>query len=123
MNFPSETAGLPEATAPRTIDLADGATYDIEIAPVRKRIGDATVRMLAYNGSVPGPTLRIPQGARVRVRVTNRGDVEATVHWHGLRLDNRFDGTLQTQAAIPAGGSFTYELQLPDAWLPFVCSR
>ena len=35
--------------------------------------------------------------------------MEATVHWHGLRLDNRYDGTHETQAAIPVGGSFRHD--------------
>ena len=35
------------------------------------------------------------------VNVTNEGDLEATVHWHGLRLENRYDGTHQTQDPIP----------------------
>ncbi len=70
--------------------------------------------MLAYNGSIPGPTLKIPQGATVTVQVTNRGDLEATVHWHGLRLENRFDGTHDTQAPIPVGETFTYEVTVPD---------
>ena len=59
--------------------------------------------MLAYNGSIPGPTFKIPEGATVTVQVTNEGDLEATVHWHGLRLENRFDGTHDTQAPIPVG--------------------
>ena len=70
--------------------------------------------MLAYNGSIPGPTLKIPQGATVTVHVANRGDLEATVHWHGLRLENRFDGTHDTQAPIPVGETFTYEITVPD---------
>ena len=82
--------------------------------PVKKRIGDATVRMLAYNGSVPGPTLKVPQGATITVHVTNRGDLDATVHWHGLRLENRYDGTHDTQAPIPVGETFTYEVHVPD---------
>ena len=96
------------------VELADGDEFDLEIAPVTKRIGDATVRMLAYNGSIPGPTLRIPQGSTVTVQVTNRGDLEATVHWHGLRLENRFDGTHDTQAPIPVGETFRYEITVPD---------
>ena len=36
------------------VELADGDEFELEIIPVKKRIGDATVRMLAYNGSVPG---------------------------------------------------------------------
>ena len=85
-----------------------------EIAPVRKQIGDASVRMLAYNGSVPGPTLRVPQDATITVHVTNRGDIDATVHWHGLRLENRYDGTHETQAPIPVGETFTYQVSVPD---------
>ena len=41
--------------------------------------------MLAYNGSIPGPTLKVRQGAEVVVNVVNYGDLEATVHWHGFR--------------------------------------
>ena len=82
--------------------------------PVAKRLGDATVRMLAYNGSIPGPTLRVRQGSELTVEVTNEGDLEDTVHWHGLRLENAFDGTAETQAPMPIGGSFTYRLLFPD---------
>ena len=105
--LPTDPTGLPEATRPELVELDDGDEFNLEIIPVAKRIGDATVRMLAYNGSIPGPTLRIPQGATVTVHVTNRGDLEATVHWHGLRLENRFDGTHDTQAPIPVGETFT----------------
>jgi FtsP/CotA-like multicopper oxidase with cupredoxin domain len=70
--------------------------------------------MLAYNGSVPGPTLKVPQGSTITVHVTNHGDIAATVHWHGLRLENRFDGTHETQAPIPVGETFTYEVTVPD---------
>jgi FtsP/CotA-like multicopper oxidase with cupredoxin domain len=112
--LPTETKGLPEAARPEIVELSDGDSFDLEIAPVAKRIGDATVRMLAYNGSIPGPTLKIPQGGTVTVHVTNHGDLEATVHWHGLRLENRFDGTHDTQAPIPVGETFTYEVNVPD---------
>ena len=70
--------------------------------------------MLAYNGSVPGPTLKVPQGATITVHVTNHGDLDATVHWHGLRLENRYDGTHETQAPIPVGETFTYQVHVPD---------
>jgi FtsP/CotA-like multicopper oxidase with cupredoxin domain len=70
--------------------------------------------VLTYNGSVPGPTLRVREGSELVVNVANEGDLEATVHWHGLRLDNRYDGTHETQAPIPVGGTFTYRIQFPD---------
>ena len=112
--FPSATEGLPDARRPEIIELSDGDEFELEIAPVKKQIGEATVRMLAYNGSVPGPTLKVPQDATITVHVTNRGDIEATVHWHGLRLENRYDGTHETQAPIPVGETFTYEVTVPD---------
>src|SRR5919112_830429 len=114
--FTTETAGLPEASSPSLVRLYDGDSFDIRIHPVRKRIEDAVVRMLGYNGSIPGPTLYVDQGSEVTVRVTNDGDVDATVHWHGLRLENRYDGVPEeTQALIPHGGTFTYKLRFPDA--------
>jgi FtsP/CotA-like multicopper oxidase with cupredoxin domain len=113
--FPTETAGLPEARPTAVVELSDGDEFDLEIAPVKKTIGDATVRMLAYNGSIPGPTLKVPQGSTITVHVENRGDIDATVHWHGLRLENRYDGTHDTQAPIPVGETFTYQVHVPDA--------
>ena len=114
--FTTETAGLATATAPQLIRLHDGDRFDLRIEPVRKRIDDAELRMLGYDGSIPGPTLHVDQGSEITVEVTNRGDVEATVHWHGLRLENRYDGVPHdTQAPIPIGGSFTYRVQFPDA--------
>jgi FtsP/CotA-like multicopper oxidase with cupredoxin domain len=94
--------------------MANGQQFGVRIAPVKKRFGDAIVRMLAYNGSIPGPTLRVQQGSELVVNVVNDGDLEATVHWHGLRLENRYDGTADTQQPMPIGGRFTYHLKFPD---------
>jgi FtsP/CotA-like multicopper oxidase with cupredoxin domain len=112
--LPRDTEGLPDARKTELVELADGDEFDLEIIPVKKQIGDATVRMLTYNRSVPGPTLRVPQEATITVHVTNHGDLDATVHWHGLRLENRYDGTHETQAPIPVGETFTYEVSVPD---------
>ena len=112
--FPAATADLPKAQSAESVSLADGAEFNLRIAPVTKRLGDSTVRMLAYNGSIPGPTLRVAQGSEIQVNVANEGDLEATIHWHGLRLENRYDGTLATQRPIPVGGTFTYRLTFPD---------
>jgi FtsP/CotA-like multicopper oxidase with cupredoxin domain len=112
--FPTEASGLSESVPSEIVDLSDGDTFDMEIGPVTKRLGDSTVRMLAYNGSIPGPTLRVSQGSEVVVNVANLGDLEGTVHWHGLRLENRYDGTHQTQAPMEVGESFTYRIEFPD---------
>jgi FtsP/CotA-like multicopper oxidase with cupredoxin domain len=112
--FPTETAGLPAAGSSEIVELAKGERFKLRIAPVTKRIGDATVRMLAYNGSIPGPTLRVREGSEVDVDIENQGDHDTTVHWHGLRLENRYDGTHETQALIPVGGRFTARVAFPD---------
>src|SRR4051794_7796691 len=113
--FPTETAGLAPVARPGVVRLADGDRYALSIGPVRKELG-GDLRMLAYNGSIPGPALHVPQGARITVDVRNDGDVETTVHWHGLRLENRYDGVPhETQTPIPIGGGYRCEVQFPDA--------
>jgi FtsP/CotA-like multicopper oxidase with cupredoxin domain len=117
-SFPTDPSGLSEATRPALLELADGDTLELRVGPVAKRLGGTTVRMLGYNGSIPGPTLKVQQGTEIIVNVSNQGDLDTTVHWHGLRLENRFDGVPhETQAPIPVGGEFTYRIQFPDAGL------
>ena len=58
------------------------------------------------------------QGSEVVVHVTNDGDLDTTVHWHGLRLENKYNGVPhETQTPIPVGGSFTYRIRFPDPGL------
>jgi FtsP/CotA-like multicopper oxidase with cupredoxin domain len=116
-HFPTEVAGLPEARRSELVELSDGDQFDLRIAPVAKRLGDATVRMLAYNGSIPGPTLKVTEDSEVIVNVENQGDMEATVHWHGLRLENRYDGTHQTQQPMVVGDTFSAHVTFPDPGL------
>jgi FtsP/CotA-like multicopper oxidase with cupredoxin domain len=116
--FPTDPTGLEPAGPPADVPLSDGDDFPMRIGPVAGRVGADTVRMLAYNGSVPGPTLRVAQHSEVTVRVCNDGDDEATVHWHGLRLDNAYDGVpYETQQPIPIGGEYTYRLRFPDPGL------
>ena len=115
--FPTDAAGLPESRAPELVELSDGDHFDLRIAPVAKRLGDATVRMLAYNGSIPGPTLKVQEGSEVVVDVENQGDMDATVHWHGLRLENRYDGTHETQQPMAVGERFSARVTFPDPGL------
>jgi FtsP/CotA-like multicopper oxidase with cupredoxin domain len=113
-DFPTSVAGLPAAGAAELVVLSDGDAFDLRIAPVAKQIGDATVRMLTYNGSIPGPTLKVREGSEIVVNIENQSDMEATVHWHGLRLENRFDGTHETQRPMAVGDTFSARLRFPD---------
>jgi FtsP/CotA-like multicopper oxidase with cupredoxin domain len=116
--FPTDPTGLPEATRAEVLDLADGDTLDLRLGPVAKQLAGTTVRMLAYNGSIPGPTLRVRQGSQITVHVTNDTELETTVHWHGLRLENRYDGVPgETQQPIESGADFSYRLPFVDAGL------
>jgi len=120
--FSQDTTGLPEAIAPGTIVLQPDQVFELQAEQVRKRINDTTVKMLAYNRSIPGPTLKVAQGSEVTVHFSNDTDLESTVHWHGLHLENRFDGVPQgahqgMMAPVPVGGSFTYRVRFPDPGL------
>ena len=70
-----------------------------------------------YGGTVPGPELRLKQGARLRLELENLLPEDTTVHWHGIRLPNAMDGVPHlTQPPIKAqGGKFLYEFIVPDA--------
>jgi FtsP/CotA-like multicopper oxidase with cupredoxin domain len=70
----------------------------------------------AYNGTVPGPEIRVRQGDRLRIIVENALSEDTTVHCHGIRLPNAMDGVPHlTQPPITPGGTFVYEFDLPDA--------
>lgn len=117
--FSADATGLPDAGDTPAIELRDAETFELSAAPVRKQLGGATVQMLAYNGSIPGPLLRVRQGSGLTVDFTNRTDVPTTVHWHGIRLDNAFDGVPSghhrgMQPPILPGESFQYRLRFPD---------
>ena len=72
--------------------------------------------VFAYDSSVPGPVLRLPQGRAFAARAENRLGEDTTVHWHGIRLPNVMDGVPGlTQPPIKPGGSFAYEFTPPDA--------
>jgi FtsP/CotA-like multicopper oxidase with cupredoxin domain len=112
INLPS----LPEARRSETIRLADGDTLDLTATLVRRTINGTSFAAYGYNGMVPGPLIRVDQAATIVVRFHNAIDMPSTVHWHGLRLDDRFDGVPGlTQSEVAAGESFTYELRFPDA--------
>src|SRR4051794_10839867 len=112
--FSSDVTGLPEAVATEVAQLQRGDHFALTVEPVVKAVAGSAVRMLAYNRSVPGPTIRVEEGVQVVIDITNRGDLEATVHWHGLRLGNRYDGTDLTPQPIAVGDSYQAVLTFPD---------
>jgi FtsP/CotA-like multicopper oxidase with cupredoxin domain len=92
--------------------IEDGVkVFDLTASVIRWPIlPGETVEAYAYNKQVPGPTLRVTEGDRVRINVTNKLPESTTVHWHGLILPNDMDGPAEiTQRPIEPGENYTYE--------------
>lgn len=106
---------VPVAQASQVVELKDGDTYDLVAAPVTKQISGKTYTMLAYNGSIPGPLIKIAQGAEVTINFTNETGMKTLLHSHGVRMDNAFDGSQTTQKEMAPGETFSYKLKFPDA--------
>lgn len=113
--FPRGTKWLPKAKPVPVVRLKNGDVFEMLLAPVRKKINGRWVRMLAYNETVPGPVLHVPQGGEVVLRLHNRGDTETSLHSHGVRLENAFDGVPGlTQGPQRIGETREYRLKFPD---------
>ena len=114
--LPAWSDTLPLVRPSQIARLASGDTLRLEAGLVRRSFKGGELAMYAFNGQHPGPLLVVPQHAEIVVELRNALDQPTTVHWHGVRLDNRFDGVPDlTQAPVPPGGRFTYHLRFPDA--------
>jgi len=111
-----DPADLPRARPSEIVPLGHMDTLDISVSMVRRELNGRELIMFGYNEQYPGPLLQADQNTTVVVRVTNDIQMPTTIHWHGIRIENRFDGVPGvTQAAIERGESFTYEVNVPDA--------
>lgn len=73
-------------------------------------------QVMSYNGSIPGPVLRLPQGVESSIVFENELKESSSIHWHGLRIDNAMDGVPgKTQEVVNSGEKFTYRFAPPDA--------
>jgi FtsP/CotA-like multicopper oxidase with cupredoxin domain len=93
------------AAAPRQHDITLTASeFDHELMP------GVVVRAWGYNGTMPGPELRVTEGDTVRVTLRNELPVPTTIHWHGLNVPNAMDGVAGlNQAPVEPGQEFVYE--------------
>ena len=66
-------------------------------------------------GTVPGPMLRAKRGDEIIVHFKNELPEPTTIHWHGLRLPVKQDGSTSTQAPIPVGATHEYRFRVLDA--------
>lgn len=91
------------------------ATHDLVVEQRAMQIVPGrTDRVIAINGSVPGPVLRFREGEDAVVRVTNRLDRPTSIHWHGLLVDGPFDGApgFNGFKGIAPGETYTYRIRV-----------
>ena len=115
--IPYLPSGDAPAVRPRAqVRLTTGDTLRLEAGLVRRTLGGRDYTMYAFNGQQPGPLIEVARGAEITVAFTNHLSRPTTMHWHGIRLDNRSDGVPGlTQRDVPPGGEFIYRLHFPDA--------
>ena len=103
-----------ELIQPQVLASSGGVlALDLEAAPARVRIGNRTAAVHAFNGSLPGPTLRVRPGDTIRVRLRNGLRDPTNLHVHGLHVSPTGNGD-NPFVSIAPGGSFDYEFALPD---------
>lgn len=88
--------------------------YALTAAPMSLDLGGPEISTWGFNGSLPGPEIRMKEGDTLRARVSNKLPEGVTVHWHGLPIVNEMDGVPNvTQPPIEKNEEFTYEFKIP----------
>ena len=106
---------LPDAVPHEMIKLTDGDVLDLTAGLVRREIGGQSVIMYGFNNQYPGPLLKVEQHSTITINFTNNIEFPTTLRWHGVRLENRFDGVPGlTQRPVRVGETFQYEVRFPD---------
>jgi len=112
-------AGLTIPTWCTAPAAAEPRAFALRAAPARTRLtspGYGDTAVWCYDGTVPGPEIRVRQGERLRIAIENGLAEPTTVHWHGLRVPNAMDGVADlTQPPIAPGGRFVYAFDALDA--------
>jgi FtsP/CotA-like multicopper oxidase with cupredoxin domain len=110
--FPAKTAGVGAQLLAPTI-LPDGTKqFDLTAKVVDWQVDqNKTVRAWTYNGTVPGPTIKVNPGDKVRVVLHNQLPEATTVHFHGIVGPPEVDGTPYLNGALPIdpGQTHAYE--------------
>ena len=101
---------LRSQTAPKVTAPVGKADHALRIEPCSLDIGPGvTIKTVAFNGQIPGPLLRLRQGAPVTIDVTNAGPEADLTHWHGLAIDSFNDGAMEEGSPmIPVGTTHRY---------------
>lgn len=111
-NIPVEMPDLPKKLPYKIVDGVKEFNLVAEVVRTEFMPG-RPVDAWGFNGSVPGPTIEVNQGDRVRVVFDNHLPEMTAVHWHGFEVPMEMDGSVGLgQDPVPPGGSFVYEFTL-----------
>src|SRR3989344_2143038 len=110
----TDTEVLTVVKPMETVELKNGDPYNLTASYVKKNINGVEYKMLSYNGSIPGPMIKVEEGAEVTINFKNDTDMNTLLHSHGVRMDNAFDGSQTTQKEIKPEEPFFYKLKFPD---------
>jgi FtsP/CotA-like multicopper oxidase with cupredoxin domain len=114
--LPPGGSTAPAARPHEIVRLRDGDTLRLTAGLVSRTFKGHRVTMFGFNGQYPGPLISVAQQATIFVDLDNELDQPTSIHWHGIRLDNRFDGVPGfTQEPVAPGGHFLYRVRFPDA--------
>lgn len=87
-----------------------GESIALSIAEARYSVGSRSAPAVAVNGTIPAPLIRLREGQKVRIAVTNRLKEPSSIHWHGLLVPFQMDGVPGVSfPGIDPGETFTYE--------------
>ncbi|WFE69536.1 copper resistance system multicopper oxidase [Thiomicrospira sp. R3] len=99
-----------------TPPVIKGHSLDLVVAETRVNYSGRDRRAITINGSLPAPTLRWQEGETVTIRVTNRLNVDTSIHWHGIILPFDMDGVPGVSFdGIKPGETFTYSFRLEQS--------
>ena len=90
--------------------FAQIADYSLRIAPMRLELApEKVIDTYGYNGTVPGPVLRLREGHSVSINISNNSDIDDINHWHGLYVPANSDGAVEEGSPIiPCGETRRY---------------
>ena len=113
--FPAKTQGTGNVPlAPR---IENGVKiFDLTAKAIEWEITPGQfVATYAYNGMIPGPSIRANRGDRVKIVLHNALPESTTIHFHGLTVPNSMDGVpFLTQPPVEPGQTFTYSFTIVD---------
>lgn len=115
----SPLSALAQQAPPSPQPAAASAARDLVAASAKVRLRPAPApetEIWAFDGTAPGPVLKVKQGETLRLNLQNRTDKPLSLHWHGLRADHAMDGVGGfSQEPVPPGGQYEYRLTPPDS--------